>query len=309
MSAQAPPLPVPSLPPTAAAPPLFSAATYSILTALIIPLLLTVVVLGYAGRSMCRDSAIQLGSHSVTGAFLGQVCGAPGGGNLIPGIQTASLTTVPTATAELHHTTALNTSIAGELDNQMQDARQMFDQTRTEFSSTVSDLYAVMMNIVVQLVRMGLKTKDIAGKMGGATAAIANATQGAELAGQSIINGPIMAVMKVLCFTADTPVELADGQLKAMQEVGLGDVLKGGSLVTGVMQFQNVTESPMCRLPGSDARVSGTHLVQGPDGLFIPVAEHPEVEVTTEIPDVVYSLTTSDHLIRLGSRVFWDYED
>jgi hypothetical protein len=189
-------VPLPGTP--AAAPPLFSAATYNVLAALIVPLLLTTVVLGYVGRSMCRDYAIQKGSLSVTGAFLGQVCGAPSGGDLVPGIHAASLTVVPQATAELHHASKLNTSLASELSDQMQDARKMFNQTRNVFTSTIDDVYAVMMNIVVQLVRMGLKTRDIAGKMGGATAAIASATQGAQMAGESILNGPIMAVMKTL---------------------------------------------------------------------------------------------------------------
>jgi hypothetical protein len=186
------------MPALTSAPPLFSTATYNVLAALIIPLLLTVIVLGYVGRSMCRDYAVQKGSLSVTGAFLGQVCGAPSGGDLIPGIHAASLTAIPQATADLHHISNLNTSLASELNDQMQDARLMFNQTRNVFTSTIDDLYAVMMNIVIQLVRMGLKTQDIAGKMGGATAAIASATQGAQMAGESILNGPIMGVMKVL---------------------------------------------------------------------------------------------------------------
>jgi hypothetical protein len=252
---------------------------------------------------------MQKGPHSATGAFLGQVCGAPGNGNLVPGIQSASLTTVPTATADMHHVNALNNSIASELNSQMQDARVMFHQTRTLVSGALGDVYAVMMNIVIQLVRMGLKTKDIAGKMGGATAAIANATQGAQLAGESILNGPIMAGMKVLCFTGDTPVDMDGGETKPMQEVKLGDVLRGGSVVTGVIQLSNVTDSPMFVLPDCEARVSGSHLVQSPAGRFVRVDACPGAVVTTEIPEVVYSLTTSDHLIRLGAQVFWDYDD
>jgi hypothetical protein len=178
--------------------PFFSDSTWNVLWALVVPLLLTVIILGYAGRAMCQDYALKLGPHSATGAFMAQVCGAPGSGSLIPGIQTASLTVIPTATADMHHVNALNSAIAGTLNDGMQDARLMFNQTRNLFQGAMSDVYAVMMNIVIQMVRMGLTTKDIAGKMGGATAAIANATKGAELAGQSIINGPIMAVMKTL---------------------------------------------------------------------------------------------------------------
>jgi hypothetical protein len=291
------------------APPLFSEQTYNILLALIIPLLLTLTVLGFAGRAMCQDYALQMGPHSATGAFLGQVCGAPGNGNLIPGIQSSALTVIPSATADMHHVNNLNNAIASELNSQMQDARMMFNQTRNLFAGAMGDVYSVMMNIVIQLVRMGLKTKDIAGRLGGATAAIANATQGAQLAGESILNGPIVGVMKVLCFTPSTPVEMDDGTTKPMQEVKLGDVLRGGSVVTGVMQFENVTKGPMHALPKCSARVSGSHLVQGPDGRFIRVDKHPDVQVTDDVPEVVHSLTTSDHLIRLGEQVFWDYDD
>jgi len=177
---------------------IFSPATYNLLLALIVPLGLTLVVMGYAGKSVCQDYATQLGPHSSTGAFLGQVCGAPGNGNLIPGIQSASLTAAPKATENVHHVNAVNTAMAGVLNSGMQDARTMFNQTRNALSGTVGDVYAVIMNTVIQLVRMGIKTRDIAGKMGGATAALANATQGAQLTGESIINGPIFAVMKTL---------------------------------------------------------------------------------------------------------------
>jgi len=176
----------------------FSPATYNLLLALIVPLGLTLVVMSYVGKSVCQDYAVQLGPHSTTGAFLGQMCGAPGNGNMIPGIQSATLTAVPKATEDLHHINAVNTAMAGALNSSMQDARVMFNQTRNAFSDTIGDLYAVIMNIVIQLVRMGLKTRDIAGKMGGATAALANATQGAQLTGESVINGPIVGVMKTL---------------------------------------------------------------------------------------------------------------
>lgn len=258
---------------------------------------------------MCQDYSVSLGSHSPTGALMRQICGAPGGGSMTTDMQSASMSAMPHATADLHHVNQINTAMAGALNSQMQDARVMFDQTRTLFSSTMEDAYAVMMNIVLQMVRMGLKTKDIAGKMGGATAAIANATEGAMLSGESILNGPIMAVMKVLCFTGSTPVELESGEIVDMKEVKIGWVLKGGSVVTGVMQFSNVTKSRMYSLPECDARVTGSHLIQAPNGRFVPVKSHPDAVETDEVPDLLYSLTTSDNLIRLGKQVFWDYND
>ena len=287
----------------------FTKDTNRLIISLIVPLLLIVFILGMIGKKMCQQASVSYGSHSATGSLMRQVCGAPGNGSMVGDMQSASLSAAPHALNDIDYVNKLNTSMAGALNDSMQDARGMFNQTRTLFSGALGDAYAVMMNIVVQMVRMGLKTKDIAGKMGGATAAIANATQGAGLAGESFLNGPIMAVMKVLCFTGTTPVELANGARVKMRGVKIGDVLKGGSVVTGVMQFANVTQSRMYSLPECEARVSGSHLVRGPTGRFIPVADHPAAVVTDEVPELVYSLTTSDNLIRLGSVIFWDYND
>ena len=287
----------------------FTEETYRVLASLIVPLLLIVVIFSMIGKKMCQQASVSYGSHSATGSLMRQVCGAPGKGSMIVDMQSASMSTAPHALNDIDYVNKLNTAMAGALNDGMQDARGMFNQTRTLFAGALGDAYAVMMNIVIQMVRMGLKTKDIAGKMGGATAAIANATQGAMLSGESFLNGPIMAVLKVLCFTGTTPVELADGRTVKMRGVKIGDVLKGGSIVTGVMQFANVTQSRMYSLPGCDARVSGSHLVKGPNGRFIPVSEHPEAVLTDERPELVYSLTTSDNLIRLGNVIFWDYND
>lgn len=287
----------------------FTEETYRVLASLIVPLLLITVIFSMIGKKMCQQASVSYGSHSATGSLMRQVCGAPGNGSMVADMQSASLSAAPHALNDIDYVNKLNTSMAGALNDGMQDARGMFNQTRTLFAGALGDAYAVMMNIVIQMVRMGLKTKDIAGKMGGATAAIANATQGAMLSGESFLNGPIMAVLKVLCFTDTTPVELADGKIVQMSGVKIGDVLKGGSVVTGVMQFANVTQSRMYSLPGCEARVSGSHLVKGPNGTFIPVSQHPEAVLTDERPELVYSLTTSDNLIRLGNVIFWDYND
>ena len=287
----------------------FTEETYRVLASLIVPLLLITVIFSMIGKKMCQQASVSYGSHSATGSLMRQVCGAPGKGSMVADMQSASLSAAPHALNDIDYVNKLNTAMAGALNDGMQDARGMFNQTRTLFAGALGDAYAVMMNIVIQMVRMGLKTKDIAGKMGGATAAIANATQGAMLSGESFLNGPIMAVLKVLCFTGTTPVELADGRTVKMRGVKIGDVLKGGSVVTGVMQFANVTQSRMYSLPGCDARVSGSHLVKGPNGTFIPVSQHPEAVLTDERPELVYSLTTSDNLIRLGNVIFWDYND
>ena len=42
---------------------------------------------------------------------------------------------------------------------------------------------------------------------------------------------------------------------------------------------------------------------------FIPVSEHKEAVESEITDDIVYSLMTDSHRIKIGQRVFWDWND
>jgi len=74
------------------------------------------------------------------------------------------------------------------------------------------------------------------------------------------------------CFAKGTPVRLADGTTRPIEEIHLGDVLAGGGIVTACHSFW--TSDPLYDLSG--IHVTGDHLVFTGDGnRRVPVRDHP----------------------------------
>jgi len=112
------------------------------------------------------------------------------------------------------------------------------------------------------------------------------------------------------CFTGDTPVLLADGSTKPIQEIALGDVLANGSLVEGFFTFDGL-QTPLFVIEG--IRVSGSHLVQSDKG-WHSVDEDTRAKALTERALTLYCLNTSNQIIPVQtskghSLLFRDWEE
>jgi len=126
--------------------------------------------------------------------------------------------------------------------------------------------------------------------------------------GESVQNGPIVGMMKAVCFDPQTRVTLESGSVLPMADIRNGYVLKGGSIVNGTLQLRNTHREPLYDLNG--VRVTGSHKVLNDStGQFIRVCDHPDALILTSTLDEVVCLITSDHLIRLEENTFWDWED
>jgi hypothetical protein len=71
------------------------------------------------------------------------------------------------------------------------------------------------------------------------------------------------------CFVAGTPVVLATGQTRPIEQILLGDVLVDGGRVEAIHRF--VTTTGMYEIDG--IQVSGNHLIVDPSGNLTPVSE------------------------------------
>jgi len=118
------------------------------------------------------------------------------------------------------------------------------------------------------------------------------------------------------CFVGETPVAMADGTQKRIDEVRLGDALLGGGHVTATHTFWS--SDALYSLDG--VQVTGDHLVSVADGVRIPVSEHPAAIQQKETwrswcmgGTVVTCLTTSNRRIPcMGSNgpiQFADWEE
>lgn len=103
------------------------------------------------------------------------------------------------------------------------------------------------------------------------------------------------------CFAAGTLVTMADGSLKPIEEIALGDqVLKGGEVIlTG--QF---LPALMYNLYGVE--VSGSHLVAH-DGQWIAVEEHPEAIFVGLAEHPIYNIGTVNNTMVCSGVLFADH--
>ena len=113
------------------------------------------------------------------------------------------------------------------------------------------------------------------------------------------------------CFEPSTQVVLESGSSIEVQAVTLGTVLHSGAVVTDIMKLDGTT-SPLYSLNG--ILVSGSHLVLGPDGSWLPVQDDPRAIPTGRTAPVLYCFNTSTHQIPVkdtyGQTVwFRDWEE
>ena len=114
------------------------------------------------------------------------------------------------------------------------------------------------------------------------------------------------------CFEPSTRLRLASGGASVeIRDVTLGTVLHGNTVVTEIMKFDGST-SPLYLLNG--ILVSGSHLVQGPEGSWHSVLSDPRAVPTERTAPVLYCLNTSTHTIPVlekngGTVLFRDWEE
>ena len=116
----------------------------------------------------------------------------------------------------------------------------------------------------------------------------------------------------VFCFSADTPVILADGSTCPVSELINGTKLLDGGFVEGMFVFDG-SKTPLYDLYGT--LVSGTHLVYNTTTkTYMEVASHPDAKLTDCISKYVYCpITTSRHIpVQNGLgrlTIFCDWEE
>jgi len=119
------------------------------------------------------------------------------------------------------------------------------------------------------------------------------------------------------CFHPDTKIKLQNGDIKCIKDIDLGDILEDGSVVESVMKIDNKKEQiPLyrikdCGINKEDIYVTGSHLVYDSSSkLFIPVQNYSKSEISKDICSDWFScLITNSHNIKIGSELFWDWED
>jgi hypothetical protein len=115
------------------------------------------------------------------------------------------------------------------------------------------------------------------------------------------------------CFHPRTLVKLKNGEICQMQDIPLGAELEDGSKVFAVLKVDNHKKEPLYRIKNNETSkyiyVTGEHFVLDNNN-WIKVKDYKDAELQNDITSHWFScLITTNHRIKIGEHVFWDWED
>jgi hypothetical protein len=218
----------------------------------------------------------------------------------------------------LNYITSSLSGISGNFMTEINSIRSMFNTVRNFITEIVQSIFGVFLNIIIEFQKIMIGIRDLVGKIVGILATFMYLLDGSLQTMNSAWNGPPGQLVQALgsCFHPDTILLLKNGNKVEMKNIHLGDILENGSRVNAVMQIDNYVNQDfyVFKSKGIDNEniyVTGSHMVLDENTLkFIEVKYHKDAIKQKEIKsDIFYCLITSDHLMKIGSLTFWDWED
>ena len=209
-----------------------------------------------------------------------------------------------------------------DMSESLNMARNVIAYIRGSVGNIVGDIFGVFMNILIQIQRIMIKIKDLAMKLVGVMTTSMYIMGTSMKLGQSIWNGPIVEVLRTVCFKGNTPITLDSGNNVHIKDINLGDILINGASVIGTLKLKGDKNNPFYKIWSDNLQnyiyVTGEHLIlkeTNKDKLndifenYIKVNTYDKAEKTCDYDTELYCLITSDHRIQIGEYTFWDWED
>lgn len=190
----------------------------------------------------------------------------------------------------------------------------LISNLRSNITELFRSVFSIFGNIIVVVEKLGFSLIDIfkriiAGLLVAVYGAMTGATTVASLATMItlISQGKFT---QITCFSPNTLLELFTNENKKIKHIKVGDVLKNGSKIIGILKLAN--DQCMYKLKekgiNKNILVTGKHYILYNNN-FIPVEYHPDFKLTNKICPFVYNLITDNHLIPIREYLFWDYND
>jgi hypothetical protein len=229
----------------------------------------------------------------------------------------------------LNYITASLVDIGTDFNTDINSIRTVISSIRSFVTNIIQSIFGVFMNLIVEIQKMTISIKDLVGKIIGVVTVLLYVLSGSVQTMESLWAGPPGQMVKALgkmkigksgCFHPETKIKLKNSdKLVFIKDLKLGDVLKDGSIVEGIIKLSNRIKENFYELKGagedsSNICVTGNHFMKLHDGdIYVKVEEYAKmngVYVNTEMySDVLYNLIINTHKITLGNSIFWDWED
>jgi len=211
-------------------------------------------------------------------------------------------------------------NMGSEMTGTLNNFRSMISNIRTFLSSITGNIMGVFMNLIVAFQKIMISIQDLVGKIAGIITSVLYLMDGGMKTGNSLWNGPFGQQVRALggnCFHPDTILYLKDGSTIEMKNAELGSILSNGSSIISVMKLIKTSKDILYKLDNGEKQpiyVTGSHYIFSDKfERYIKVSSHPEATIV-DIDDVnncsyFCCLITSDHIIEIGERIFYDYDD
>lgn len=202
----------------------------------------------------------------------------------------------------------------GSLNN----VRELFNYIRNSIVTTISAIYGVFLNIIIEFQRSTIAVKDMVGKMMGVMVSLIYMVDGSVKTAESTWNGPPGKLIRGLCFYKDTLLQRENGTYETIGNIELGARLKDGSEIVGKLILNNLNKNGtvrerFLRLPQGEKKtsiyVTPLHLIMTNEGKWDYVKNHPDAVACSHKTDVLHCLVTDTSRIHIGDYVFHDWED
>jgi hypothetical protein len=241
----------------------------------------------------------------------------------------------------LNYLTSFIIDVGDNLNTDINGIRGMISVIRDFVTNIVQSIFGVFMNLVIEIQKMTIGLKDMVGKIIGTISVLLYVLSGSITTMESLWNGPPGQLVKNLgkmkikggCFHPKTKIKLMNkDELFEIKKLKLGDILKDGSIVTGIIKLSNRSYEDFYEFTNqgeenTNIYVTGEHYIKfqknekisinNKEKQFIKVKNYAKNKNTEEnikinkkkYSNILYNLTTDTNLITIGENIFWDWED
>jgi len=221
----------------------------------------------------------------------------------------------------LTYITSNLSNMGSEMTGTLNNFRVMISNIRTFVSSITGNIMGVFMNLIIEFQKIIISIIDLVGKIAGILAAVLYLIDGGTKTLNSAWNGPFGQQVRAMggsCFHPDTVMYLKDGVRCKMKNIEVGSILENGSRVISVMKLVRNESDKYYKITNGSRPpifVTGTHFIYNSKIMkFEKVKDFKESFLVRENEtlkeyDYFSCLITDNHLIDMGGRLFYDYED
>lgn len=200
------------------------------------------------------------------------------------------------------------TDIAGNIANSANSFRYLIANLLNGMDRLMSG-YRDRFQFILFTIRMSfIKIRSLMGRLYGTFYSVIFMALSGLTAAKNLATNDLVMFLLEFCFDPETPIELADGSVKALSAIVIGDRLKTVDgvepVVTSIFTFDG-SATPMVRI--GHTLVSREHFTFH-NKEWIKAGEHPDAVAADSIPALT-CINTSTHVFEVRGVVFADYDE